>query len=611
MKLKSARIKNFRCLGDVTIYFSSLTILLGANSAGKSSALRALEFFFEGVELGNDDVFQSLDDAVVSVECIFTDLSEADRESFGPYALGDQMVLRRSWKPGEDQLLTGRGRKFAPFEAIRARTGRDRTRAYRAFRNENSNLGLPDATRVADVDQAMLDWEHGNPEKCEERDDLDASSLFGFSAVGKSKLSERFAFVFVPATGDAAEEAKEKKGSLLTKLLTAVADQRAAADAQLKEIEDEAKARYVEAIGKSHGPVLKELSNALTGQLRRYIPMADVELGPAPAGFSIDPPRVSVRGGEEKSLTDIGRQGHGFQRAFLISVLEYLAEVSGLGTASDNAPTLFLAIEEPELYQHPPRARHLYETLERVASDPHSQVCYATHSVYFVSADRFDSLRVFRRARRDGALYDATVSSGRISVVDQLLPHSYKRDARAYLKLILNDGFREAFFSQAVLLVEGHTDKALLNEVTALRGERSLAADGISIVAVKKTNIPIALAILKAVRTPVYCVFDGDAGGANQAAAASANRGILKALGCKEEDFPKTSVNETWACFESVIEDEVPGLRETAAAVAKELNWNGKSPEAYVEAMRRLGDAAIPDSIVDLIGKARGLTASE
>ncbi|MBD2213688.1 AAA family ATPase [Nostoc linckia FACHB-104] len=44
MQVKSAKINNFKSLGDVELNFRNLTILVGANSSGKSNSLEALRF---------------------------------------------------------------------------------------------------------------------------------------------------------------------------------------------------------------------------------------------------------------------------------------------------------------------------------------------------------------------------------------------------------------------------------------------------------------------------------------------------------------------------------------------------------------------------------------
>jgi putative ATP-dependent endonuclease of the OLD family len=87
MKLAQVHVRNFRCLEDVAIDLIDLTVLLGPNSAGKSSLLHALAFFFEGVELDAADVFGG-GDKTVSVECVFEDINKHDREALGPYAAG-------------------------------------------------------------------------------------------------------------------------------------------------------------------------------------------------------------------------------------------------------------------------------------------------------------------------------------------------------------------------------------------------------------------------------------------------------------------------------------------------------------------------------------------
>ena len=48
MNIQSVRIKNFRTLKDVTIPFDSVTTFIGPNGTGKSTVLRALDWYFNG-----------------------------------------------------------------------------------------------------------------------------------------------------------------------------------------------------------------------------------------------------------------------------------------------------------------------------------------------------------------------------------------------------------------------------------------------------------------------------------------------------------------------------------------------------------------------------------
>lgn len=620
VRLATVNIKNFRCLEDVSVNMSGLTVLLGPNSAGKSSFLRALAFFFEGTPLDVADVFGGADHTA-SVECIFSDLTDPDREALGPYALGNQVVLRRSFRPGSEPTLSGRGRRFAPFEQVRSESGGKRTAAYKALRAERADLELEEAKSIPTVEQAMLTFEQNHPELCDIVDDPTAGKFLGYNSVGKSKLAERFPFVFVPAMRDAADDAVERPRSLLTRLLTAVAEQRAEADESLKAIEDDARVKYEKAISTSHAPVLKELADRLSEQIRRYVPSGEIKLAPAAANFSIGAPRIDLLGGEERDLTDLGRQGHGFQRAFIISALEYLAEADATAQDSGEKPTLFLAIEEPELYQHPPRARHFFKTLATIAESPSVQVCYATHSPYFVSAERFDSLRLFRRKHMKESGRGATVTAAILDVVADYLPDVERANARSYLARTLSEQFRETFFAKGVLLTEGPSDAAVLETAAELLGLGSLAADGVVITNVGgKGSQPVALAILGALGIPTFCVFDSDGdsrdGDACEAcgrakldrtSAAASNRKILASLGGPEVDFPPNTVEARWACFETEIEDAIEGFRKTLSGVQNEMGWRRKAPVAYAETLRRVGVQALSPEIAEILIRTRGL----
>lgn len=50
--LKSAHIKNFKSLGDISLNFGNLTIIVGANASGKSSCLESLALLREIIKHG-------------------------------------------------------------------------------------------------------------------------------------------------------------------------------------------------------------------------------------------------------------------------------------------------------------------------------------------------------------------------------------------------------------------------------------------------------------------------------------------------------------------------------------------------------------------------------
>jgi putative ATP-dependent endonuclease of OLD family len=616
VRLQEVRIEGYRCLENVTLDFGALTVLLGSNSTGKSSVLKALRFFFEGERLSPEDVFNGNPEGRVAVQATFGQLTDADRAVFGQYATGEQMVLRRTWQ-GDETKITGRGLRYPGFDAIRQLSGAAERRAYQELHDAQPEMGLTWADSVAAARDAMQAWEMGHPERCETTDH-DAGRFFGFSSVGQNRLSDRFKFVFVAGLRDAADEATERKGTILERLLAAIADQRADADGGLAEMGARWREEYDALVETFHRPTLDGLAERLSEQMRRYVPSAEISLQPEPRELSIEAPRVLLRGGEEKHLTDLGRQGHGFQRTFIIAALEYLASVQEDGDR--DRPTLFLAIEEPELYQHPPRAMHFARTLRDLTSaDAGSvQVCYATHSPYFVSPSDFGAVRICRRdPHPDGESSAPTkLTAADVQRVEQLLPAGDRKQVERRLSTTLRSGFPDAFFARAVLLVEGPTDIAVFSEAARMTG-CDLASNGVVAVGVSKSVIPVAYAILNSLGVPAYVVFDGDhveepseaceqcgRGGRDPSNDALQNRRILELLGAAQADFPDTQHHDRWACFslhmESYLSESIPTFDEMTRETAARLNWRPKTPEVYVEVLAQLGADSLPEMLVEV-----------
>lgn len=152
MKIKRVRIENFCCLHKVDIAFDEITSFIGPTGVGKSTVLRALDWFFNGeksVALTTDDIHSAVAGAGgerISVEVEFDGLTDFDREALGRYAPDDAITVSiwRTWDDGEDKI-TGRALAYAPFDEIRSVTGgaMAKRRAYNALRESTPSLGLP------------------------------------------------------------------------------------------------------------------------------------------------------------------------------------------------------------------------------------------------------------------------------------------------------------------------------------------------------------------------------------------------------------------------------------------------------------------------------------
>src|SRR5438552_11953029 len=87
MKLTHLHIRNFRSCREVYLEIESMHALVGANNAGKSAVLRALDFLFNpSTKLLNEESFWNKDTNLeIRVEAIFSDLTNKEKEALGAY----------------------------------------------------------------------------------------------------------------------------------------------------------------------------------------------------------------------------------------------------------------------------------------------------------------------------------------------------------------------------------------------------------------------------------------------------------------------------------------------------------------------------------------------
>jgi putative ATP-dependent endonuclease of the OLD family len=475
--IKRARIQNFRCLQDVEVWFDDVTTFIGPNGIGKSSVLRALDWFFNGekaAQLTEDDVFSGApsDGRRISVEVEFHKLSTEDRVALGKYAPDslDTVVVWRRWDNGVDKI-TGKALAYPPFEAVRREASASAKKAaYSSLKQSEVSLGLPTATSAAAVESAMFEWERQHLDQLVEAE-IEGTNFFGFA--GQGKLSGIFDFVLVTADLRAIEEAQDSKNAILGRVLEMAVD-RTAADSALAELSDrlqgEQEAIQIQHFGSQLESISQELSTAVsafTSGRSVRVSARELDLRPAKTQF-----RVSVL--DDTVETRVDRQGHGFQRALLISALKLLAE---RGAAVGNKGVICLAIEEPELFQHPVQARAFATVLRALAEDPAQgfQVTYATHSAYFIEPRHFEQVRRITRMTGAGP------QSWRVKLSHVTLTDVCKRldgymtpdQVRKQIDGVCLNRLGDALFADGVALVEGDTDQAVI-EGAAERDRRPL-----------------------------------------------------------------------------------------------------------------------------------------
>lgn len=527
MHIQTVRIKNFRCLEDVEIQFNDVTSFIGPNGAGKSTVLRSLDWFFNGEKgsgLTCEDVFAGADaNASISVSVTFDRLTDSDRLALGDkYAPAGAATFSatRTWTDGEDKT-SGVGHTFPAFEAIRKVASKpDRRKEYAALAASQPDLQLPPCGTGDEVDAAMLRWETNHPSGLAPSD-LPSTHFFGFN--GKNVLSGIFDFVFVSADLRASEQSIEGRKTVLGRILERTL-QREALDDAYEALAKEFGQRQ-ESINADHlDEQLLKLGKALSTEVSAFTAGKSVRLTGLTPELKPTSPAIRMAIVDALSETTIERQGHGFQRALLIGALKLLAE----NRRDDSAGSVItLAIEEPELFQHPTQARVFANVLRSLASDSRAgiQVAYATHSPHFISASYFDQVRRVTRLSASGSLGNVVIKRASLEDVKADLSPYVSTDALlARWDQVCTANLAEAFFSDAVVLVEGTTDKAVLEGAARRIGPEPFEHLGIAVAeAGSKSTLFIPHAILKRLGIPSLVVFDNDSGSGARAAAKSYN----------------------------------------------------------------------------------------
>jgi len=547
MQLERARIRNFRSLRDVEVTFGAHTALIGGNGAGKSSILKAIEKFYSTSKTCDADDFFGRDQTQpIEIELTFHQLSEQEAAALGDRARDGKLVVTRIF---DQSSSSGRYHGVVPqvpdFVAIRAHaTATPKRAAYNALRENNpAYAGLPNAGSQSAVDQALLDWETNHPDQLVLLPD--DGQFFGFQNNSRGKLQRHTSFVFIPAVREASADAADGKASVIGKLLELLVRSQILQRPDVQAFKATMTEAYQALVSAENMPELGALAGSLTADLRGLYQDAEVSLNWREIGeMPVPLPMADVFLKDDGFGGPVDRQGHGLQRAFIFTLLQHLArtalpetdEAQAEGNADvgegapavapipAQAPTLILAIEEPELYQHPTKQRHFAEVLRGLSSGTlpgvqgHTQIIFGSHSPMFLSMGKADEIRLTRRAPcADSEFKQCRLQALDLSSVAETLrtgwdkpPEQYTAQSLIPRLHILGAELSEGFFANGVILVEGRSDKAALTATARMMG-LSFEAAGIAILSAEgKANLDRPYVIFRELGIPTFVLWDCD-----------------------------------------------------------------------------------------------------
>lgn len=553
----------------------------------------------------------------------FAGLTDEDREALGKYAPPNASTFT-AWKirkPDGTEGMSANAKGLPDFNVIKtASTATQKKDAYKALRESQAWLQLPPANTGPDVDRAVATWEADHPNHLVDVPETLQTNFFGFNSNGK--MSGLFDFVFVTADLRASEESLDAKASIIGRILERSID-RAAADEAIAAIVEESRKKQQDVYDATFRAQLDKITAELNEVVESYSPGRLVSV--APADVELKAPRttfdMSILDGTTE--TSVARQGHGFQRTLLISALQVLAK-SGPAAAEG---TICLAIEEPELFQHPIQAQAFAKVLRALAEDESKriQVTYATHSSHFVEARHFDQVRRLTRSSTTPPVV-AVHSTTTDAIKSQLEGVTKSVTVDRQLDEAVSGRLSVALFAHRALIVEGTSESAVFYGLGDRESPGSLEAKGLSIVpAGGKSSIPLAHAILTSLGIPSYALFDSDVHFQTRASAAgkqpdaiedgqrsnaAMNRKLAKYFNLPDADFPPAGVTKLVAVLDDNLEEYLAtswpewGVSRDEVEAASGISLT-KNQDAYRSATLKAQGQA-PEMLVKVLEMAQG-----
>jgi len=607
--IERVEINNYRSIKEAVLHCDELVAILGRNGAGKSSLLRALDVFYDvSAQMTEFDYFGGNTDSEIKITVTYSDLREDELAEFESFLDNGKLTVSKVINSGGSKYF-GASRQIPEFHDLRSLSAVPKRNGLNSLIDERRFQDLePRVASQGAADELMNTYEASHPELTQvfNRE----QQFFGPRNIGGGKLDKFTKFVLVPAVRDAASEA-DGKGAIL-QLVDLLVLHSINARADVRQLNEDFERRIREVYSAENLTELAGLAELITGALARFAPGTALHLD----FDQIVPPKIGLPNAVPSLVEDgfkcpISYSGHGLQRTLIFALLQQLSLTSlkaigelETGTqletpGSLRIPDLILAIEEPELYQHPSRSRFLSNVLGKLAAtpidltEPRTQVLFATHSPYFVNMSNFDHIRVVRKVAVDGTdtLQSKIFSFSKVSAAQRLREITQNEDVDftaesfiAHAGPVMTSIVNEGFFADVVVVVEGLSEVGVLWAIQEILDLKWDAQHIVLVSAEGKTKIDRPVVVFRGLEIPTYFIFDGDSRhkGIDREKSNTKNAEYLRLAGADVVEFPETQVNETWAILNDELEGELRCIGEDEfnrirQEIADELGYDQSS----------------------------------
>ena len=618
--------------------------LVGANNAGKSSVLRALDFLFNpSTKSLNEESFWNKDTTLeIRVEAIFTELTQKETEALaGCLKVDGTFHMARSAKmvskadefnadDSEDKIAIGQHYK-QPIPKVdwlneTSINGENVTEWWES-KDQLVINGLSFADLWAGINKkpTVGEWKEKAKQFVADNlpnipmEDTWIDNPKGYANVLKGTLPF---FILVPAVRDVTEESKGTKSSPFGKLLSAIldtvtADKKAKVERILAEVSKQMNRQG----GVKRIPLIADTESGLNKLLGDFFGGCDLEI-------EFQTPTLEALLGAPKLFIDDGfknaveNKGHGLQRAVIFTILRRYAEL--MTTAPEGRKrSLILGVEEPELYMHPQAQRTIRRVFRKIIGGD-DQIVFSTHSSLLVDVAYFDEIirlesRVETINGKKAIQSDAwqlpmatmiTDLEKRIPALKGKVTADSMRDLYSHA---YNPRRNEGFFASKIILVEGLTEEYSLPIYAEFVEGADFDSHNISVVECGgKGPVDRLYRIFNELHIPCYILLDYDVGNADKNIT-DKSKELLKLAGENGDEPNVPLISERVSCFvktwEADLREETPDVEQHTADARKELGLNSDSGKPLIARFiaRRLvsqNPPVVPQTLKAMIEKA-------